>query len=428
VRSRMRAAVPLVAASLTWWVAMALPADAVSTDTLRSPVSARSSDPVGDTDHVLLTDHDGTTDQDMSGRQDGRVRPSACAGLHGPPPLPGVDTPRAAFDWQGVWQSEEVYLPSRSTGSCLFATVFAPADAGTRRLPAVVIVPAGLSTQNEFQWAARDLAGHGYVTVTVDPQGIGRSDLLALPACRDGLLACGDLDNLFPDSVLGSQAARLDAVRSGLDFLVSPANPFVRRVDPSKMGAAGHSLGGSAVGAAQEVDPRIRAIVAWDMLFARRYPALNPDPCKALLNLAARDTTPRTPALSLNSDGGRPFCLTRDPTYQRSVGFDPWRAAGAPTMLLPIRDATHMDFAQRAGPGEVDVGLPATGTDAELEVFAYYTRAWFDRHLADDPTATARLMARRIDGRPRDALLSSWLPSAAYLPQDGIDCPDLSRC
>jgi dienelactone hydrolase len=352
---------------------------------------------------------------------------SSCAGLS-VPPLPGVDTPRAAYDWQGAWQSREVYVPSHSTGSCLFATVFAPADPGKERLPAVVIVPAGLSTQSEFQWAARDLAGHGYVAITIDPQGVGRSDLLAHPACRDGVLDCGDLDNLFPDSVLGSQAARLDAIRSGLDYLVSPANPFAGRVDPRRMGAAGHSLGGSAVSSAQEVDHRIRAVVAWDMLFARRYPALNLDACKTLLNLAARDVTPRTPALSLNSDGGRPFCLTGDSDYQRRAGFEPWRAAGVATMLVPVRNAEHMDFAQQAGPGQIDLGLPATGSEAELKVFAHYTRAWFDRYLAGDRAATARLMAPRVDGRPRGRLLSTWLPSGAYLPQDGIDCPNLSRC
>ncbi|MEQ7125213.1 hypothetical protein ABN034_11895 [Actinopolymorpha sp. B11F2] len=352
---------------------------------------------------------------------------STCAGLS-IPPLPGVDTPRAAYDWQGAWQSREVYIPSRGTGSCLFATVFAPAEPGSERLPAVVIVPAGLSTQNEFQWAARDLAGHGYVAITIDPQGVGRSDLLAHPACRDGLLNCGDLDNLFPESVLGSQTARVDAVRSGLDYLTSPDNPFASRVDSRRMGAAGHSLGGSAVSSAQEVDRRIRAIVAWDMLFARRYPALTLDPCKALLNLAARDVSPRAPAMSLNSDGGRPFCLTGDPEYQRWAGFEPWRAAGVASMLVPIRDAEHMDFAQQAGPGQIDLGLPATGSEAELEVFAYYTRAWFDRYLAGDSGATDRLVAPRVDGRPRDQVLSTWLPSAAYLPQDGIDCPGLSRC
>jgi dienelactone hydrolase len=428
VRRRIRAALTLVAASLAWTAAVAVPVDAApadpawSTDPFQSRDSVRSADSTGSpastgsVGSIRSTDSDSTTER------------SRCAGLLGLPPLPGVDTPRAAYDWQGDWQSREVAIPSRGTGSCLFATVFAPADASTRRLPAVVIVPAGLSTQNEFQWAARDLAGHGYVTITIDPQGIGRSDLLALPACRDGLLDCGDLDHLFPDSVLGSQAARLDAVRSGLDYLVSPANPFVRRVDPHRLGAAGHSLGGSAVGAAQEVDPRVRAVVAWDMLFARRYPTLSLDACKSMLNLAARDTRPRAPALSLTSDGGRPFCLTRDATYQKWAGFDPWRAAGVATMLVPVRGTQHMDFAQQAGPGEVDVGLPATGTEAELKVFAYYTRAWFDRHLAGDANATARLMSRRIDGRPRSRVLSTWLPSAAYLPRDGIDCKDLSRC
>jgi hypothetical protein len=60
-----------------------------------------------------------------------------------------------------------------------------------------------------------------------------------------------------------------------------------------------------------------------------------------------------------------------------------------------------------------------------LELFEYYTRAWFERWLLGDTGADERLLARAVDGEPLDEVLGSKFYSAAYL--DGHDCPDLAE-
>jgi hypothetical protein len=59
----------------------------------------------------------------------------------------------------------------------------------------------------------------------------------------------------------------------------------------------------------------------------------------------------------------------------------------------------------------------------EIERFEYYTRAWFDRWLLGDTSATERLLARSVDDMPLQEELSSKFESAAFL--DGHDCPKL---
>ena len=43
-------------------------------------------------------------------------------------------------------------------------------------------------------------------------------------------------------------------------------NPLYARLDTSRVGIAGHSLGAGAVSYVGQIDPRVKAIVAWDNL------------------------------------------------------------------------------------------------------------------------------------------------------------------
>lgn len=81
-----------------------------------------------------------------------------------------------------------------------------------------------------------------------------------------------------------------------------------------------------------------------------------------------------------------------------------------------MRDAGHNDFAQTR----------IMEREAQLRVFAYYTRAWFDRFLRRDTSATRRLLARKVLGQTRAQLFSETFRSAAFL--DGLDCPDFVEC
>jgi hypothetical protein len=103
-----------------------------------------------------------------------------------------------------------------------------------------------------------------------------------------------------------------------------------------------------------------------------------------------------------------------DPDLKKT-GYGLWRQHGIPTMEVVPAGASHLNYAQGARTSE-----------DQLHLFAYFTRAWFDRFLRHDRSATTRLLAATILGQPRTTLLSDTFRSAAYV--DGHDCPDLTIC
>ena len=140
---------------------------------------------------------------------------------------------------------------------------------------------------------AATLAKHGYVVLTYDVQGQGRSDTFGDgPDQQEGVPAqagqpfydgtedalnfffsnpknpyvpqksCGNANGGVGTSHAGKQKRR---VNEGFD---APYNPFWKMLDRSRVGIAGHSLGAAAVSYIGQIDPRVDATVAWDNLSA----------------------------------------------------------------------------------------------------------------------------------------------------------------
>ena len=128
--------------------------------------------------------------------------------------LPFYEDEQAPYDWQGSWSGAEVSFASLRSGASLYGVLFTPKPSPSGRVPAVVIVPgSGPGVQSFYQWAARDLAGHGYVALTVDPQGVGRSETF-------GTLPCdGALPEVCPGVPWQQATNYVDAFVSGLRFL-----------------------------------------------------------------------------------------------------------------------------------------------------------------------------------------------------------------
>jgi dienelactone hydrolase len=326
--------------------------------------------------------------------------------------IPGYDEPYPSFTWQGAWHSREVWIPSEATGARLFATVFAPAPQPLSKLPAVVMLPGSIvGVQAGDQWAARDLAGHGYVAVTIDPQGQGRSELFSLPPCqRPGDFGCADVEQ---QPWFISIPNWLDALSSALDWLPTAADPFGDLVDTSRLGATGHSLGAHVVSLAQGTEPRLKAIVAWDNLASLDQGDAGSAKCFGSGNAVV----PRVPAMGQASEA----CGILPPEAKKTA-YERWRAAGLPTMELVFRGAEHIDWHQARDANGFG------GNESQLRLFEHYQRAWFDRFLRGDTSADARLLAPSVDGVPRAALLSEQFLSAAFLPDLGIDCADFRAC
>ena len=95
------------------------------------------------------------------------------------------------------------------------ATVWAPAEADGP-LPGIVYAPGVISAQPMYCWFAQGMANNGYVVMTYDLGGQGKSQ--GYSTVQD---PPGDL-------------------RAALDFFVSDANPFRRELDVSRIGTAGH--------------------------------------------------------------------------------------------------------------------------------------------------------------------------------------------
>jgi dienelactone hydrolase len=318
--------------------------------------------------------------------------------------LPRYEDPQASFAWQGSWSSTEVHFRSARDGAMLYGVLDVPKPVPHRRLPAVVIVPgSGPGVQSFYQWAARDLAGHGYIALAVDPQGVGRSDTF------------GD------DMVTGvpwQQADNyVDAFVSGINFVVKD-----KRVDATRIGVAGHSLGARAASYVQGIDKRIKAVVAWDNLAdALEGDAGSPSggpPVSELIggevpSLQAHPVTVRVPALGMASDGRS--ATSSDPDLKKTA-YTYWRRHRAYTMELVFAGSMHLDWAQTR----------LKDNEAQLHLFEYYTRAWFDAYLRSDRSADTRLRAKRVLGQARTAFLSTRWRSAASVPH--YHCEDLRVC
>ncbi len=337
----------------------------------------------------------------------------------------GYEASEPSFAWEGTWQQRTVLFPSAATGATLYGVEFAPQRTPPgRRRPAVVIVPgSGPGVESFYEWSARDLAGHGYVALVVDPQGVGRSGAIGSPPCR--LTIEPGQATPCPGVPFQQSANYVDAAESGIDELLSRHNPYRAVVDPAEIGLAGHSLGARAVSYLQGVDKRVDAVVAWDNLASdldgdAGSPSGGP-PASEIIGGGIPfgppvPVRPRVPSLGEASDSAG-FQLQRGPQIKKTA-YDDWVRHGVPSMEVVFRGAQHLDWAQSQ--------LPAPGGNVELERFEYYTRAWFDLFLRHDAGAVRRLLATTVVGKARSDLLSSSFASAVSIPGRHVDCGDLA--
>ncbi|MDP9821998.1 alpha/beta hydrolase [Nocardioides massiliensis] len=317
-------------------------------------------------------------------------------------------------------------------GALLRGTVYAP-RAGARdpytgvRLkgpfPGVVITTGSVQgSENMYRWLAQDLAERGYVVLTYDVQGQGRSETLphtsgaALPFCElfgtpAGQTADGTAEETGCPGVPFQQLSNFTTGTSdAIDFFVSrPGKPYRgkasgdvrthrfnpywrlwdRSPDPrpatpgrrTRLAIVGHSMGARAVSYVQGHDKRVAAVVALDKLSGPS--ATGP--------LAGDGVRPAVPALALQAEYGftvapsvlggdslAPSLSTSgpDPMRERRTGYDAWRRAGVDAMLVVGRATTHLDYT------DIPLVLPASRWGQALS--SVLTQAWLDRYLKHD--------------------------------------------
>jgi dienelactone hydrolase len=323
------------------------------------------------------------------------------------------------YDWEanGHGLSRPVLFTARN-GAVLSGRVWATRSGPAKR-PGIVITNGSVQAPEQVYWfAATNLAKRGYVVLTFDPQGQGRSDVFGegadanegVPAQQGRPFYDNTEDAL--DFFFSTPAAPYKPVKSctsGTDH--SPkqdrrvreghnaaSNPLWQLLDRNHVGIAGHSFGAAGVSFVGQRDPRVKAIVAWDNLSAPAA-AMSIPTCASAP--ATRKPAPITkPALGMSADyflTPEPYTSNPDPKA-KSQGSLAYSKAGVDTGELIVRGGTHYEFSYIPNPG---FGATLRGMD----LVAWYTAAWFDKYLKADPTADSRLVTNRWrDDKPEAAV------------------------
>ena len=323
------------------------------------------------------------------------------------------------YDWEqkGFGMARPVIWTARS-GAVISGTVWAT-KAGPPIRPGIVITTGSVQAPETLYWGiAATLAKKGYVVLTYDVQGQGRSDTLGVaPDVFEGVPSqqgrpfydgTEDALDFFlstpqdpyeprPSCTTGTSHADKQNRRVN-DGLATANNPFWDMVDPDRIGIAGHSLGASAVSFVGQADPRVDAIVAWDNLRAPGSSGNFPIPdCDSG---SSDRSTPAitTPALGFSNDYGLvPTPNSDDPDPEGpSDAFFAYREAGVDSMQVNIRGGTHYEYSFIPG---VEFDATLRGLDMAI----WYTAAWFDKFLKDEPSADGRLLTTRWQQDPRGA-------------------------
>jgi predicted dienelactone hydrolase len=204
--------------------------------------------------------------------------------------------------------------------------------AGATPLPgrrALVLLSPGLGVgRRSLTGLAEDLASRGLVAATVDHayESVGT----AFPGGR--MLTCVACDRLRTDADFGAasrgRAADLSFV---LDSLLGshPAWRGAQIIDPTRIAAVGHSLGGSAAVSVMLHDRRVRAGVDMDGTIGEPIGAGGLDG-RALLLLGATADHP---------GAGDPPVADDDPSWARA-----WAQLGPPRLWLDVDGADHFSF------------------------------------------------------------------------------------
>jgi hypothetical protein len=335
--------------------------------------------------------------------------------------------------YEDVGERERVAFRDRG-GTRLSGRVWAPADSGPGdALPGVVVTNGSVQApETAYWWFALTLVANGYVVLTYDPRGQGRSDTTTPDGERG--------TNANPDVFVTNQVDAIDFFRStpeaqypyneGHTDVPAPVvthNPFAERIDPSRLGAVGHSLGAAGASVVQGLEPwpgrldatnPVDAAVAWDNL------------ADDVTDQLSYEVVPRVPAMGQSAD----YYLTPQPKEEppdpaaKKGGFQRWRAAGVPTYQLQIRGGTHYEWS-------LVPTFPATAWDPGGDggfgnpLADHYSLAWLDRWLKEPgeqgyESADARLLA---DAEWRDRLSFYYESARAFPERDGTehDCTDI---
>jgi len=238
--------------------------------------------------------HDATSPVDAQGGE-GDAATDGHAGDS--PPSSGTDP---AGDGPSAVTMSTATIPGNGSGRMLSATVYVPQEMGSH--PLVVVSPGFQMQRTQYASYAHHLATWGFTVVLTDYAESGFS--------IDHARIAGDVPKVI-DWALGQTSLAVDAQR---------------------IATAGHSLGGKISVFAATLDPRIKAVVAWDPVDSNN-PSVAPEKMASLAAAVAviGETT--------NASGGFMPCAPMADNFQTF-----YAAAPSPALAMTINGADHMDW------------------------------------------------------------------------------------
>lgn len=137
----------------------------------------------------------------------------------------------------------------------------APVEAGGAAYPVVLFTPGLGWLPSDYSTLAEDLASHGYVVFAAAPTGL--ADVVRFPDGREVKRGLGIGERITTDQVHAHDDTRfvLQRVRR---IANAPGSPYRGRLDLARIGAFGHSLGGTTSLVLAAGDTTIRAAINID--------------------------------------------------------------------------------------------------------------------------------------------------------------------
>ena len=246
-------------------------------------------------------------------------------------------------------------------------------------LPLIVLSPGFIHPRRVLTALAEDLASHGYAVAGIDhtyesvatefPDGRVATCLAREAPRRDR-----------GEKVMTGRAADVCFVLGELTG-THPAWPGAGLIDPSRIGMAGHSMGGAVAIAAMLADSRIRAGI--DMDGATDAPIPASGLARPFLFLGKQSNyTPASAGGVTTSPRDRKLMKGGAATWERD-----WKLLTGWKRWLVVAGAIHASFTDLALLAEqigvdTEAGIPAARS---LEITRAYVRAFFDQHLRGSP-------------------------------------------
>ncbi|MFB9689072.1 alpha/beta hydrolase family protein [Amycolatopsis plumensis] len=262
---------------------------------------------------------------------------------------------KAVFDEAGIRGIPPSVMTTVHTDAVVDAK---PAGRG---LPAVVLSPGFKRPRAELTSLSEDLASHGYLVVLVDHTY--ENVATTFPDGRvTGCAACGRYDLEFWQKLERGRAKDVSFV---LDSMAH--SKWAPLLDVSRIGMAGHSVGGASTIGTMVTDPRIKAGI--DIDGTTDDPLLAPGLDRPFLFLGRAN---------MYSPGTGDEAASWERDWKQLKGWKRW---------LTVAGMAHPSFTDIGLVGEqlgIDFGATTPAVRGQA-ITAAYVRAFFDQHLRGRP-------------------------------------------